>query len=198
MLVAAAIRISSTRDLGASALASHDRSKPRTLLLGDQAGLTIRLTWPVIAAWLLALSVTGLVFGLVAQAAGAAIRGAQGLEEAIQRHYGAHPLGHRVLGTSETIAALPRDAMQAYFDQRYSADNTLVAMAGWVDFDARVRQIDRPAGQNAALAIVSNYADGQRLSDLMRQAQTSGVAIELIARGQEAGELRPWPPAAGS
>ena len=85
VLVAAAIGIASTRDLGASALASHDRSKPRTLLLGDQAGLTIRLTWPVVAAWLLALSVTGLVFGLVAQAAGAAIRGAQGLEEAIQR-----------------------------------------------------------------------------------------------------------------
>jgi ABC-2 type transport system permease protein len=85
VLVAAAIRIASTRDLGASALASHDRSKPRTLLLGDQAGLTIRLTWPAVAAWLLALSVTGLVFGLVAQAAGSAIRGAQGLEEAIQR-----------------------------------------------------------------------------------------------------------------
>jgi ABC-2 type transport system permease protein len=85
VLVVAAIRIASTRDLGASALASHDRSRPRTLLLGDQAGLTIRLTWPVVAAWLLALSVTGLVFGLVAQAAGAAIRGARGLEEAIQR-----------------------------------------------------------------------------------------------------------------
>jgi len=45
----------------------------------------------------------------------------------------------------------------------------------------RVRQIDRPAGQNAALAIVSNYADGKRLSELLSQAQTSGVAIELIA-----------------
>ncbi len=67
-------------------------------------------------------------------------------EEAVQRHYGPHPLGHRVLGTSETIAALPRDAMKAYFDQRYSADNTLVAMAGRVDFDARVRQIEGVCG----------------------------------------------------
>ena len=85
VLVAAAIRIASTRDLGASAFASRDRSKPRTLLLGGQAGLTIRLTRPVIAAWLVAMVVTGLVFGLVAQAAGTALRGAQGLEEAIQR-----------------------------------------------------------------------------------------------------------------
>jgi ABC-2 type transport system permease protein len=85
VLVAAAIWIASTRDLGASALASRDRSKPRTLLLGGQAGLTVRLTRPVVAAWLVAMVVTGLVFGLVAQAAGAALRGAQGLEEAIQR-----------------------------------------------------------------------------------------------------------------
>ncbi len=45
---------------------------------------------------------------------------------------------------------------------------------------ARVRQIDRPAGQNAALAIVSNYADGQRLSELLRSTQASAVPIELI------------------
>jgi ABC-2 type transport system permease protein len=47
--------------------------------------LTIRLTRPAIAAWVAALIVTGLVFGLVAQAAGSALQGAAGLEEAIQR-----------------------------------------------------------------------------------------------------------------
>jgi polyether ionophore transport system permease protein len=85
VFVAAGIRIASTRDLGASAVASRDHSKPRTLLLGGQAGLTLRLTRPVVAAWLVAMVVTGLVFGLVAQAAGTALRGAQGIEEAIQR-----------------------------------------------------------------------------------------------------------------
>ncbi len=75
VLVVLAIRIAGRRDLGASALASRDTSKPRTLLLGGQAGLTVRLTRPVIAAWVVALIVTGLVFGLVAQAAGAALRG---------------------------------------------------------------------------------------------------------------------------
>lgn len=47
--------------------------------------MTVRLTRPVIAAWVVALIVTGLVFGLVAQAAGAALRGAQGIEQAIER-----------------------------------------------------------------------------------------------------------------
>jgi predicted Zn-dependent peptidase len=56
-------------------------------------------------------------------------------EAAVERHFGHHPLAHRVLGTKETITALPRDAMQAYFDARYSADNTLVSLAGNIDFD---------------------------------------------------------------
>ena len=47
-------------------------------------------------------------------------------ESANERYFGAHPLGHRVLGTRETVTALTRDQMQAYFDRRYSASNTVV------------------------------------------------------------------------
>jgi len=57
-------------------------------------------------------------------------------EEAVERHFGPHPLGHRVLGTTETITALSRDAMLDYFNRRYSADNTTLALAGRLDFDA--------------------------------------------------------------
>lgn len=85
VLVVIAVSVAKRRDLGASALASRDAPRPRTLLLGGQAGLTIRLTRWVIAAWIVALAVTGLVMGLVAQAAGNALRGARGLEEAIER-----------------------------------------------------------------------------------------------------------------
>jgi ABC-2 type transport system permease protein len=105
VLVAAAIWIASTRDLGASALASRDRSEPKTLLLGGQAGLTIRLTRPVIAAWLVAMAVTGMVFGLVAQAAGTALRGAQGIEEAIQRLGGTTSGAASYLGFVFLVAA---------------------------------------------------------------------------------------------
>jgi predicted Zn-dependent peptidase len=62
-------------------------------------------------------------------------------EESVARHYKQHGLGHRVLGTNESIKALTRDEMENYFNQRYAADNTVVALAGRVDFDEAVDQI---------------------------------------------------------
>lgn len=67
-------------------------------------------------------------------------------EAAMERHYGPHPLAHRVLGTNETIANLTRDAMAAYFDDRYSADNTVLALAGHLDFDATVDAVTKWCG----------------------------------------------------
>lgn len=67
-------------------------------------------------------------------------------EEAIARHYGAHPMSHRVLGTTDSITALSRDAMAGYFENRYSADNTCVALAGKIDFDACVKAIEEECG----------------------------------------------------
>ena len=64
-------------------------------------------------------------------------------EEAVQRYFGTHPLGHRVLGTSDTVSALTRDQMQGYFDHWYSSDNTTVSLAGRVDFDAACQLIER-------------------------------------------------------
>jgi len=51
-----------------------------------------------------------------------------------------HPLGHSVLGTTESVAALGRDDMQAYFDRRYSPGNVTLVGVGKVDFDALVDQ----------------------------------------------------------
>lgn len=67
-------------------------------------------------------------------------------EQAIQEHYAPHPLAHRVLGTKETIAALSATQMREYFERRYSADNTVVALAGSMDFDKVVSQIEKQCG----------------------------------------------------
>jgi predicted Zn-dependent peptidase len=67
-------------------------------------------------------------------------------EACIEKHFGSHPLSHRVLGTTESITALQRDQMKGYFDTRYSADNTIVALAGRMDFDAVCRQIESLCG----------------------------------------------------
>jgi predicted Zn-dependent peptidase len=67
-------------------------------------------------------------------------------EQALEHYFGTHPLAHRVLGTDDTIKALQRDEMQKYFDARYSADNTVVALAGKVDFAKAVEQVKSLCG----------------------------------------------------
>jgi len=67
-------------------------------------------------------------------------------EETLERHYRGHPLGHRVLGTRETIGALERDQMLHYFSSRYSADNTAVSLAGNVDFDRACDDLEKLCG----------------------------------------------------
>lgn len=62
-------------------------------------------------------------------------------EECVDRFYAPHPLRHRVLGTTETITDLTCGAMRGYFRDRYSADNTTVALAGRMDFARTVAQL---------------------------------------------------------
>lgn len=85
VLVVVGVRIADRRDLGASAFAGRDARRPRTLLLGGQAGLTVRLTRPAIITWVGALAACGLSFGLVTQAAGRSMEGSPTLERVIAR-----------------------------------------------------------------------------------------------------------------
>ncbi|HUR77163.1 MAG TPA: pitrilysin family protein [Acidimicrobiales bacterium] len=47
-----------------------------------------------------------------------------------------HPLGRDVLGTQETIEAMPRDEIAAFFAANYSPRNVVLAAAGAIDHDA--------------------------------------------------------------
>lgn len=92
-------------------------------------------------------------------------------EECVDRYYAPHALRHRVLGTVETITDLSREQMQSYFTDRYSADNTTVALAGNIDFDASVAQIaelcghwDRTDARRDAARPTTN-AESFRLTD---------------------------------
>jgi predicted Zn-dependent peptidase len=57
-----------------------------------------------------------------------------------------HPLGHRVLGTTESVSALSAEQMLAYFQQRYVAGNITVAVAGHFDFTEFHRLIEKQCG----------------------------------------------------
>jgi len=68
-------------------------------------------------------------------------------EKAMEVHYENHPLAMRVLGTVDSIRELKRERMVGYFDQRYSADNTTLAIAGRVDFDDVVERANQFCGR---------------------------------------------------
>jgi predicted Zn-dependent peptidase len=67
-------------------------------------------------------------------------------ERAMEEHYARHGLGHRVLGTQETIGALRIEQMREYFTRRYSADNTVLAVAGNVDWERTLDHAARLCG----------------------------------------------------
>jgi ABC-2 type transport system permease protein len=105
VLVVVSVRLATTRDLGASAIAGRDTPEPHTLLLGGEAGLTLRLTRSSVVAWVVALAATGLIFGLVAQAAGSAVRSSPAIERAIARMGGVRAGAASYLGLVFVVAA---------------------------------------------------------------------------------------------
>ncbi len=64
----------------------------------------------------------------------------------LEEHYPGHPLGFRVLGTTDTVSALTPQQMGDYFRGRYSPDNIVVAAAGRVDFEALCRDLEQRCG----------------------------------------------------
>lgn len=61
-------------------------------------------------------------------------------------HFGTHPLGKSVLGTAESVGALPVERMRAYFESRYSPGNMALVATGRVDFDKLVRTAESICG----------------------------------------------------
>jgi predicted Zn-dependent peptidase len=65
-------------------------------------------------------------------------------------HFGSHPLGRSVLGTVQSIADLPVDAMRDYFRRRYSPGNIKLVGAGRIDFKSLVEAVRRLAAAAGA------------------------------------------------
>jgi len=73
-----------------------------------------------------------------------------------REYFKGHPLGNEVTGTTETVSALARAGLQDYWRRRYTAGNTILSVAGKVDFDQFVRQAeelcqDWPAGEGSGI-----------------------------------------------
>jgi predicted Zn-dependent peptidase len=61
-------------------------------------------------------------------------------------YFGDHPLGQSILGTAESVGALTREQMEAYFRGRYVAPNITVVAAGKFDWQALVPLIEASCG----------------------------------------------------
>lgn len=113
-------------------------------------------------------------------------------EKTLEEHYGKHPLGHRVLGTNESITALSRDQMRAYFDERYSADNTIVSLAGRLDFDAAAAQIASLCGSWKRTGVGRDNARPRvnRSAFTVRDSKVTRAYLMGVAEGPAADDDR--------
>ncbi|RDI95752.1 insulinase family protein [Meiothermus sp. QL-1] len=58
------------------------------------------------------------------------------------RYFRGHPLGNSVLGTKASITALTREQMAAYQARRYVPSNLVLALAGKVDWERTLAQVE--------------------------------------------------------
>jgi predicted Zn-dependent peptidase len=64
-------------------------------------------------------------------------------EIAMEQFYQDHPLGHRVLGTVDSVTGLTSTQMRGFHAQRYAPNNLVFVAAGAVDFDELTEQLKR-------------------------------------------------------
>lgn len=83
-------------------------------------------------------------------------------EETIARRYGNAPLGHRVLGTNQSITDLMRDQMNDYFTERYASDAMVVAFAGDVNFQRCLDQVRSICGGWKATGVCRDHTMPER------------------------------------
>ncbi len=87
-------------------------------------------------------------------------------------YFADHPLGNSILGSVESIKALTRDQMMAYFERRYVAPNITVVAAGNFDWDGLVALVEKHCG---------GWAAGPVGRQGVRPARGSG-AFEVMAK----------------
>jgi predicted Zn-dependent peptidase len=81
--------------------------------------------------------------------------------------FGEHPLGRRVLGEAEVIAAIPIPDIDAYHQARYTGANVVVGAAGHLDHERIVELAERlvspGTGENGGIAGAGRLEESARL-----------------------------------
>ncbi len=67
-------------------------------------------------------------------------------ERAFKDYFGEHPAGNSVLGSHDSVSALTREQMKAYFDRRYSPSNMVLAATGNFSWEGFVADAEKMCG----------------------------------------------------
>ncbi len=88
------------------------------------------------------------------------------------RLWGGHPYGRSILGTKESVAAMPIEALRALHGERYVGRNLIVAAAGSVDHEDFVARVD---------SLFGRVTPGERVASLDRPG-TVAPEVCLVER----------------
>lgn len=108
-------------------------------------------------------------------------------------HFGRHPLGRSVLGTTQSISDLGSEQMRAYFERQYAPNNLFVAAAGRIDFPALVRQVEERCGDwrgAAAERARPEAPSSGRFAALYRESSAQQYVLQVARAPDARGEDR--------
>ncbi len=74
-----------------------------------------------------------------------------------------HPLGRDVAGTDKSVASMNREQMRDYMDCEYSPANTVISIAGNIQHDEAVNEVNKVLGQWVNRKTPLNYLPYQEL-----------------------------------
>ncbi|MFD2116778.1 M16 family metallopeptidase [Paenibacillus yanchengensis] len=68
-------------------------------------------------------------------------------DESARASYGDHPLAYSILGTEQVLQSMTDDDLRNYMQQTYTIDNTVISVAGNIQIDVLLQQLEMYFGQ---------------------------------------------------
>ncbi|MFL5244303.1 MAG: M16 family metallopeptidase [Gemmataceae bacterium] len=112
-------------------------------------------------------------------------------DHAKKAYFADHPLGNSVLGTADSIRALARDQMHAYFQRRYVAANITAVAAGNLDWEKLTALVEQHCGAwNSGPVGRQNIREtkGSGKFQLLTKEKVTQEHVILIAPGPAAND----------
>ena len=108
-------------------------------------------------------------------------------DEFARAMFGNSPLGRPILGTVETITALPRSAIKKFYRRAYTPDSMVISVAGNVDHATVVRDVKKIFADR--LDVDAEPAAARSVQSGGRGKRATGVPVLISSRPTEQAHL---------